>query len=100
MPEGRDLLAAATPRPWRHVYEHRVVGEDTPVAYTFSSGVNQNAVADAALIVRAVNEYAALLDCVDPLRAATTAGGPASLGVALSDARAALARLDALRSQS
>jgi hypothetical protein len=71
---ARELLAAATPRPW-HVENDHALGPDvmaedgTVIAVDIESGESKRTdLANAELIVRAVNEYEALLTIADAAR--------------------------------
>jgi hypothetical protein len=83
---GRDLLAAATPRPW---YASSVVAKRIPGGNLVEVACEG---ANAALIVAAVNEYEALLDIAEFVRREIAGWGGHS------EANNLLARLDAVRS--
>lgn len=63
--DARELLAAASPRPWHVVYGSIIRGVELVVDCL--DGANPQD--DAALIVRAANEYEALLYLEETLRA-------------------------------
>jgi hypothetical protein len=94
--DSRDLLAAATPRPWVLFYDP---AEGHGVEAIFDSAVVAacdkvtNAKNDAALIVAAVNEYAPLLEVEASLRAVADF----LQGQFKAHALDALANLDAIR---
>jgi hypothetical protein len=96
----RDLLAAATPRPWEPDGSTAVSWERDIVQETSGAAIAQHVATDnAALIVAAVNEYEALLDLVTAATRiqADPHGTISDKNIDLLNA--ALARLDALRAE-
>ena len=108
--QTRDLLAAATPRPWLSVRPYGGVvsvdpdtiardtdkrGADHVEAYGGALVCESASAADKALIVQAVNEYEALLALEASLRA--VAGY--LTGAYAAHANETLARLDEIRSR-
>ena len=88
---ARELLAKGSPRPWR------------TGGFIYWGGPEEQADADDALLVRAVNEYEALLDIAEAARAFldnVSGWNPNDGSWRYEDAlEAALARLDALRTE-
>jgi hypothetical protein len=92
--EGRRLLEAATERPW--VLAGASPGEDDDAYVSSPSGhivPPYIPVADAALIVWAVNNAEALLDCAEALQELVAGLETNSEAGAPADAHDALARL-------